>query len=98
MLSPGCTKYRVTHSPITQATVAGLRGSLARPTIKKEPITVEMLKRIAASTAAVPITLTAYGPAATKQWVWLTCVMGVAMGSCKSGGCGLQYSCCVVDL
>lgn len=47
----------ITHAPIIQATEAGLRRSLAKPTVMKEPITVEMLKQIAPS-AAVHITLT----------------------------------------
>lgn len=38
---------RVSQSPIVKATVAGLQRQLAKPRTKKEPITVEMLRKMA---------------------------------------------------
>ena len=46
----------ISHSPIIKATLAGLKRELAKPKQKKEPVTVEMLIRMAGA-ATIPVTL-----------------------------------------
>lgn len=44
----------VGESPLVKATLAGLQRQLAKPTVKKEPVTVEMLQRMAESAGCPP--------------------------------------------
>lgn len=45
---------RVSQSPIVKATVAGLQRQLAKPKTKKEPVTVEMLQKMAETMGSPP--------------------------------------------
>ena len=44
----------MSKSPIVKAKLAGLQRQLAKPTTKKEPVTIEMLKRMAENAECPP--------------------------------------------